>query len=57
MKYLCSIFYDENKPDAMPEREIQTLTEEAFAFDDALREGRHFVVHTEGTQRERTLSP
>jgi hypothetical protein len=57
MKYPCSIFYDEKKSDAMPECEVQTLTEEACAFDDVLREGGHFVVDTGGTQRELTLPP
>jgi hypothetical protein len=45
MKYLCSIFFDEKKLDAMPEREIKTPTEEAPECDNVLRKkGRHFGV-------------
>jgi hypothetical protein len=44
MKYLCLVFYDENKRNALPERESQTLMEEALDYDDVLRKGGHFIV-------------
>ena len=44
MKYLCFVFYDENKRNALPEQESQVLMEEALDYDDVLRKGGHFIA-------------
>jgi hypothetical protein len=44
MKYLCFVFYDENKRNALSEQESQALMEEALDYDDVLRKGGHFIV-------------
>jgi len=44
MKYLCMVFYDEKKLNAMSESESQALDDESLAYDDALRKGGHFVA-------------
>ncbi|MGA3091874.1 MAG: YciI family protein [Terriglobales bacterium] len=60
MKYLCLIFYDEEKLLALPEQEIQTLADDALDYDDVLRQSGHFVaaqalqsVHAASTLRMR----
>ena len=44
MKYLCMVFYDEKKLNAMSESESQALDDESLAYDDALRKRGHFVA-------------
>ena len=44
MKYLCMIFYDEKKHDAMSESELQALTDRALDYDDVMRKGGHYVT-------------
>jgi hypothetical protein len=44
MKYLCFVFYDENKRNALSEQESQALMEEALDYDEVLRKGGHFIV-------------
>src|ERR1700758_5592114 len=44
MKYLCFVFYDENKRNALPEQESQVLMEEALDYDDVLRKRGHFIA-------------
>lgn len=44
MKYLCLVFFDEKKHDALSEQEIQELTDEALEYDDLLRRGGHFIT-------------
>jgi hypothetical protein len=44
MKYLCFVFYDESKRNALSEQESHTLMEEALDYDDVLRKGGHFIV-------------
>jgi hypothetical protein len=44
MKYLCMVFYDEKKLDAMSESELQTLTDESLAYNDVLRKHGRFVA-------------
>ena len=44
MKYLCMVFYDEKKLNAMSESESQALADESLAYDDALRKRGHFVA-------------
>jgi hypothetical protein len=58
MKYLCLVYVDEKKLEALSEQESQALTDEALEYDDALRKGGHFItanalqpVHTASTVR------
>jgi hypothetical protein len=44
VKYLCLVFVDEKKIDALPESEFQALTEESLDYDDVLRAGGHFIA-------------
>jgi hypothetical protein len=44
MKYLCMVFFDEKKLNALTERELKSLDEESFAYDEALRKSGHFVA-------------
>lgn len=44
MKYLCFVFYDETKRNALPEQESQALMEEALEYDEVLRKGGHFIA-------------
>jgi hypothetical protein len=44
MKYLCFVFYDENKRNALSEKESQALMEEALDYDDVLRQGGHLIA-------------
>jgi hypothetical protein len=44
MKYLCMVFYDEKKLNALSESESQALDDESLAYDDTLRKGGHFVA-------------
>jgi hypothetical protein len=44
MKYLCMVFCDEKKLNAMSESESQALDDESLAYDDTLRKRGHFVA-------------
>ena len=44
MKYLCLIFNEEKKLDAMSESEWDTLVTEHLAYDERLRQSGHFLV-------------
>jgi hypothetical protein len=44
MKYLCMVFFDEKKLNALTERELKSLDEESLAYDEALRKSGHFVA-------------
>jgi hypothetical protein len=44
MKYLCMIFMDEKKLEALSESELQALDDESLAYDEVLRKGGHFVA-------------
>jgi hypothetical protein len=44
MKYLCMIFYDERRHNALSESELQALTDQALDYDNVMREGGHFVT-------------
>lgn len=37
MKYMCLIYYDDAKLDAMPEKEYQELVDEALEYDEELQ--------------------
>jgi hypothetical protein len=44
MKYLCLIYYDENKLGSMPEAEQDALYEEAYAYYDELVRNGHGIA-------------
>lgn len=44
MKYLCSVFLDEKKLDALSPAESDALDAESLAYDDVLRKGGHFLA-------------
>ena len=44
MLYLCLVYIDEQKLDAMPRAEYDALVAEHLAYDDELRRGGHFIV-------------
>ena len=44
MKYLCMVFFDEKKLDALPKRESDALTAESLAYDEVLRKSGHFIA-------------
>jgi hypothetical protein len=43
MKYLCLVYYDEKKLDALSKSEFDALVAEALAYDEALRKNGHYV--------------
>jgi hypothetical protein len=46
MRYLCLVFYDENKRNALSEQESEALIQEALDFDDTQRsQGRFVAAH------------
>jgi len=44
MKYLCMVFLDEKKLDALSNQESQALDDQSLAYDETLRKGGHFVA-------------
>jgi hypothetical protein len=44
MKYLCLVYIDENRLDALSEQEFDGLTGAALANDDALRRSGHYLA-------------
>lgn len=61
MKYLCMVFVDEEKLNAMSDSESQALDDESLAYDETLRKNGHFVaaqalqsVHAATTVRVRS---
>jgi hypothetical protein len=44
MKYLCLIYNDEKKLDAMPQGERAALAGEALAYDEELRQTGHLIA-------------
>ena len=44
MRYLCMVFYDEKKLNALSESESQALDDESLAYDETLRKRGHFVA-------------
>jgi hypothetical protein len=43
MKYLCLIYIEEKKVDAMPKSEMNALMEETLAYNEALQMSGHFI--------------
>jgi hypothetical protein len=44
MKFLCVVYADEKRFDAMSKAEAQALIVDSLAYDDELRRGGHFIV-------------
>jgi len=44
MKYLCLVFIDEKKLQALSASESQSLDDESLAYDDTLRRGGHLIA-------------
>ncbi|HEY4049088.1 MAG TPA: YciI family protein [Acidobacteriaceae bacterium] len=44
MRYLCMVFFDEKKLDALSKTELQALDDESLAYDETLRKGGHLVA-------------
>ena len=44
MKYLCLVYYEEKKLDALSKSEFDALLAEALAYDEELRRSGHFVA-------------
>jgi hypothetical protein len=55
MKYVCLGYFDEEQWEKRPESEQNALMDEAFAYDDVLREGGH-VAGGEGLQSPRNTT-
>jgi len=45
MKYLCMIFFDERRLDALCKHEYDALVQESLAYDDVLRSGGHLLAN------------
>ena len=43
MKYLCLIYIEEKKPDAMPKSEMDVLIDETLAYNEMLQQSGHFI--------------
>lgn len=57
MKYLCLVYYDEKKLEALSKEAFDALVRESLAYDDELRRGGHYVESAalEGVRAARTL--
>ena len=44
MKYLCLVYYDEKKLDALSKREYDSLVEEALSYREVLRNSGHYIA-------------
>jgi hypothetical protein len=44
MKYLCMIYFDEKAIEGLSSSEQQALRDEAFAYDEELRQAGHLIV-------------
>ena len=44
MKFLCFIFFDERVLDDLSKRQYDALVDESLAYDERLRESRHFIT-------------
>jgi hypothetical protein len=45
VKYLCMIFLDEKKLDALSKQEYEALVNESLTYDDVLRQGGHLLAN------------
>ncbi|SAK52855.1 DGPFAETKE family protein [Caballeronia arationis] len=59
MKYLCLIYYDERKLDALSPPEFDALVSESVAYDETMRESGHYVTSNalQPAQTAKSLRP
>src|SRR5882724_7628103 len=57
MKFMFTIYHDENVLDAMPEKEMQALVDSAIEYAEELRRSGHYIVSNalQRTQTARTI--
>ena len=53
MKFMFTIYHDENVLDAMPEKEMQALVDSAIEYAEEIRRSGHYIV-SDALQRART---
>ena len=53
MKFMFTIYHDENVLDAMPEKEMQALVDSAIEYSEEIRRSGHYIV-SNALQRART---
>jgi hypothetical protein len=53
MKFMFTIYHDENVLDAMPDQEMQALVDSAIEYAEELRRSGHYIV-SDALQRART---
>jgi hypothetical protein len=53
MKFMFSIYHDENVLDAMPEEEMQALVDSAIEYAEEIRRSGHYIA-SDALQRART---
>ena len=53
MKFMFTIYHDENVLDAMPEKEMQALVDSAIEFAEEIRQSGHYIV-SNALQRAQT---
>ncbi|MCI0410146.1 MAG: YciI family protein [Acidobacteria bacterium] len=44
MKYLCQVYLEERKLDALSKSELDALIDESLAYDEVLRKSGHYLV-------------
>jgi hypothetical protein len=44
MKYLCLVYYDEKKLDALSKREYDSLVDEVLSYRETLRSSGHYIA-------------
>jgi hypothetical protein len=55
MRYLCLVYYDEKRLDALSKDEYDALVDEALAYRDVLRKSGHYIV-SDGLQSVQTAT-
>jgi hypothetical protein len=53
MKFMFTIYHDENVLDAMPEKEMQALVDSAIEYAEEIRRSGHYIA-SDALQRTRT---
>jgi hypothetical protein len=53
MKFMLTIFHDENVLDAMPEKELQALVDAAIEYAEEIRRSGHYII-SDALQRAQT---
>ncbi len=53
MRFMFTIYHDENVLDAMPEKELQALVDSAIEYAEEIRRSGHYIV-SDALQRART---